>query len=193
MYLEGSSTIGDVQLVFRDIGEYEPGCFIYKTYAGYRPLEEMEFTGYTMTKRTVFRSDRPVPFATVKLENALDSRHRYILSYDYDDNKVVSTYEEGVLQKVEKISQWGTVLRQDLFFESADKQAFICYMKSYNYQTKKLVKVREERIDKSKLYVAYRENAEMQLDAFLHVMWGRFDINSYWDALSYCRQHEENE
>lgn len=191
MYLEGGSSIGDVQLVFTDIGEYEPGTFIYTTYAGYRPLEQMEFMGYSMTKHAVFRSDRPEPFVTVTLENPLDSKHRYILSCDYDDKKLVSIYEEGVLQKVEEISQWGTVLQQDLYFESADKKAYICYLKNYNYQTKQLVKVREDRIPKPVFLMTHRESKEMQLDGYLHVMWGRFGTDSYWDALRYCRDNEE--
>ncbi len=193
MYLEGGSSIGDVGLVFTDIAEYEPGVFTYKTYAGYRPLQEMEFMGYAMKKHTVFRSDRPEPFVTVTLENPLDPKHRYILNCDYDDKKLVSTYEDGVLQKVEEKSQWGTVLQQDLFFESADKQAYICYMKDYNYQTKQLVKVREKRIPKPMFFMTYRESKEMQLDGFLHVMWGRFGIDSYMEAFRYCRSVEDDE
>ncbi len=192
MYLDNDSVIGDVQLIFTDIGEYEPGGFTYKTYAGYRPMEEMEFMGYAMKKHTIFRSDRPEPFATMTRENTW-TQQRYLLTSDYDDKTLVSTYIDGVLQKVEYISQWKTVLHQDLFFESADKKAYICYLKNYNYQTKQLVKVREKRIPKSEFNMKYRESKEMQLDGYLYIMWGRFGIDNYWDALIYCRQFEEDE
>lgn len=185
MYLEGGRSIGDVQLVFTDIREDEPGSFTYKTYAGYRPMEEMEFMGYAMKKHTVFRSDRPEPFVTMMRNNTW-TQQQYLLTSDYDDKTLASTYVDGVLQKVEKISQWGTVLQQDLFFESADKKAYICYLKDYNYQTKQLVKVGEERIPKPAFLMKHRESKEMQLDGYLHVMWGRFGIESYRDALRYC-------
>jgi hypothetical protein len=192
MYLEGGTSIGDVQLVFTYISEYEPGCFTYKTYAGYRPLEEMEFMGYAMKKHTIFRSDRPEPFVTMTHEKT-GTQQQYLLTSDYDDKTLASTYVDGVLQKVEKISQWGTVLQQDLYFESADKKAYICYLKDYNYQTKQLVKVGEERIPKPVFLMTHRERKEMQLDGYLHVMWGRFGIDSYMEAFRYCRSVEDDE
>ena len=192
MYLEGGTSIGDVQLVFTDISEYEPGCFTYKTYAGYRPLEEMEFMRYAMKKHTIFRSDRPEPFVTMTHEKT-GTQQQYLLTSDYDDKTLASTYIDGVLQKVEKISQWGTVLQQDLYFESADKKAYICFLKDYNYQTKQLVKVGEERIPKPVFLMTHRERKEMQLDGYLHVMWGRFGIDSYMEAFRYCRSVEDDE
>ena len=192
MYLEGGTSIGDVQLVFTDISEYEPGCFTYKTYAGYRPLQEMEFMGYAMQKHTIFRSDRPESFATMAHEKT-GTQQQYLQTSDYDDKTLASTYIDGVLQKVEKISQWGTVLQQDLYCESADKKAYICFLKDYNYQTKQLVKVGEERIPKPVFLMTHRESKEMQLDGYLHVMWGRFGIDSYMEAFRYCRSVEDDE
>lgn len=182
MYLENDTVIGDIQLIFKDEVWYEPGCFTYMTYAGYRPMEEMEFMGGMMSKHIIFRSDVSEPFVTMSRENCW-THQRYVLNCDYDDKTMVSTYVDGILQKVEEISQWGTVLQQDVFFESTDKKAYICYLKSYNYQTKQLVKKSEERISKTDFSIMFSENKEMHLDGYLHLMWGRFGIDSYWDAL----------
>ena len=191
-YLEDETIIGDVQLLFTDECGYDESLLVYKTYLGYRPLEKLEIWYDRISEHTIFRSDRPEPFVTMLCEESdnSDSTRRYVLTCDFDDKKLVSTYVDGILQKVEQVSEWGTVLKQDLFFESLDKKAYICFFKNYNYQTKHLIKVGEERILKPDFYMMYDEDEEMQLDGYLHIMWGRFGIDSYWDVRRYLYTDE---
>lgn len=188
--LQGDSVRGDVQLLFTNIGDYDVSSFTYSTYIGYRPLEEMEFSGFSMWKRTIFRSDRPEPFVTVEHEEYNDGKC-YVLSCDYDDRKYVSTYKNGVLQKIEEISQFGTVLKQDLFSVSQDRQSYVHTQYRYNYQTKKLEKVGTMQMSEPEFRMTFKEEREMELSTYLHEMWGRYGIDRYWEALEFSRHYEE--
>ena len=53
--VSGDSLIGDVHLMFIDISNIDCGSHTYKTYCGYKPMEEFEFMSHRMFTHTVFR------------------------------------------------------------------------------------------------------------------------------------------
>ncbi len=190
--LERDSIIGDIHLMFYDYYNIDCGSHSYKTYCGYRPMEEYDFGGHTMIMHRIFRSDRPEPYVTMEMKWDKDGT-KYTFSRDYMDHTFATTYSDGVIKKVEEISQWGTVLKQDLYIESKDKKAFICYLKRYNYQEKLLEKVGEKRIDKNIHHMNSDEDCEMVLDGYLQEMWGRFADDNYRNSYLEFEEEEDYE
>lgn len=191
--LDRDSLIGDVLLMFKNYYDIECGSHSFKSYCGYRPMEEFEFESHRMIKHTVYRSDRPEPYVTVDLEWnwAGDwDETTYKIKRDYMDKTTATTYKGEYIKKVEEISQWGTVLRQDLYEESANKEELICHFSQYNYQTKKLEEVGRKRIDKDRHHTHSCESCEMILDHYLQEMWGRFANDNYED--SFLRDEEDD-
>ena len=88
--------------------------------------------------------------------------------------------------KVEEVSQWGTVLKRDVYEDAGDGETYICHFLRYNYQAKKLEDVGQKRVDKDLHQMKYSESEEMALDQYLNEMWGRYADdnyrNSFWDA-----------
>ena len=80
---------------------------------------------------------------------------------------------------MEVVSKYGTALQQDVYFESADKKAYICFLKNYDYQKKQLVKVRETRIPLEEFYERCNEHEEMDLQPYMFDMWERFTFDFY--------------
>ena len=176
------SLIGDIHLMFKNYYDIECGTHSFKTYCGYRPMEEFEFMSHRMFKHTVFRSDRPEPFVTVDFEWNWDEDRdetTYKIKRDYTDKTIVTTYKGEYIKKVEEISQWGTVLKQDLYEESEDKGEFICHLYRYNYKTKKLKEIGQKQIDKAIHHMNSCELCEMILDNYLQEMWGRYADDNY--------------
>ena len=178
LLLTNDSVIGDVMLHFMvrpvDISDN----YKVRMYCGYRPMDELEFKGGIMVRRKIYRSDRPEVYTMVERIDE-GRKHVYKLTCDYDDKTLVSTYEDGMLKKVEEVSKWGTVLQQDIFFRSADKEAYICYLKNYDYQKGLLVKVQENRIDKDEFWGMSNEESEMSLQPQMEAMWERFTYLVY--------------
>lgn len=176
--LDVDSLIGDVHLMFVGISDMDCGSYKYKTYCGYRPMEEIEFMGHRMSKHTVFRSDRPKPYVTVEMGWVSDGKE-YKHSYDYMDHTIVTTYHDGLLNKMEEISKWGTVLKQDVFLDAGDHETFACQSWQYNYQTEQLEETGHELIKKFLLPFNTSDSSEMILDSDLQEMWGRYANDHY--------------
>lgn len=186
------SLIGDMHLMFKNYYDIECGTHSFKSYCGYRPMEEMKFMSHRMFRHTVFRSDWPEPYVTVDLEwNWAGDRDEttYKIKRDYMDKTIATTYKGEYIKKVEEISQWGTVLKQDLYVESADKEAFICHFNRYNYQTKQLEERGKKQIDKDLHHMNSCESCEMILTNYLQEMWGRFADDNYDN--SFIRDEED--
>lgn len=179
--VSGDSLIGDVHLMFVDISNIEFGTHTYKTYCGYRPMEEFEFMSHRMFKHTVFRSDRPEPYVTVEFDWDEDGT-RYKISRDYEDHAIATTYSDGIIKKVEEVSQWGTVLKQDIYEDTGDDETYICRLMRYNYQAKKLEEAGREGVNKVLHHMESSESGEMILDEYLYEMWGRYADDNYWDS-----------
>ena len=179
--VSGDSLIGDVHLMFVDISNIEYGTHTYKTYCGYRPMEEFEFMSHRMFKHTVFRSDRPEPYVTVEFDWD-DDGTRYKISRDYEDHAIATTYNDGIIKKVEEVSQWGTVLKQDIYEDTGDEETYICRLMRYNYQAKKLEEAGRKRVNKVLHHMESSESGEMILDEYLYEMWGRYADDNYWDS-----------
>ena len=179
--VSGDSLIGDVHLMFVDISNIEFGTHTYKTYCGYRPMEEFEFMSHRMFKHTVFRSDRPEPYVTVEFDWD-DDGTRYKISRDYEDHAIATTYNDGIIKKVEEVSQWGTVLKQDIYEDTGDEETYICRLMRYNYQAKKLEEAGRKRVNKVLHHMESSESGEMILDEYLYEMWGRYADDNYWDS-----------
>ena len=181
----GDSLIGDVHLMFIDISNIDCGSHTYKTYCGYKPMEEFEFMSHRMFTHTVFRSDRPEPYVSVEF-GWDDDGTRYKLSRDYKEHVIATTYSDGIIKKVEEVSQWGTVLKRDVYEDAGDGETYICHFMRYNYQAKKLEDVGQKRVDKDLHQMNSSESEEMALDQYLNEMWGRYADdnyrNSFWDA-----------
>jgi hypothetical protein len=186
--VSGDSLIGDVHLMFVDISNIEFGTHTYKTYCGYRPMEEFEFMSHRMFKHTVFRSDCPEPYVTVEFDWD-DDGTRYKISRDYEDHAIATTYSDGIIKKVEEVSQWGTVLKQDIYEDTGDDETYICRLMRYNYQAKKLEEAGMKRVNKVLHHMESSESGEMILDEYLYEMWGRYADDNYWDSF----MDEENE
>lgn len=183
--LEGDSLIGDVHLMFTDKYFIDCGSHFYKTYCGYRPMEEFDFESHRMIKHTVFRSDWPDPYVTVERDLNWDrdkDETTYRLNRDYDDKTIATTYKGEYVKKIEEVSKWGTVLKQDLYLEENDKEVFVCHLNRYNYQTKQLEEVGQKRIDRVLHHMQSCESSEMILDNYLQEMWGRFANDNYWNS-----------
>ena len=178
LLLINDSVIGDMlmQFVVRPIEPKKD--YKVKVYCGYRPMDEMKFTQGKMVERMTYRSDRPEVFTKIIREDD-GFQHIYKQTYDYDDNALVSIYEGGILKRVETVSKYGTALQQDVFFESADKKAYICFFKNYDYQKKQLVKVGEIRIPLEEFYEMCNEQEEMNLQPYMFDMWERFTFDLY--------------
>ena len=179
--VSGDSLIGDVHLMFVDISNIEYGTHTYKTYCGYRPMEEFEFMSHRMFKHTVFRSDRPEPYVTVEFDWD-DDGTRYKIIRDYEDHAIATTYNDGIIKKVEEVSQWGTVLKQDIYEDTGDEETYICRLMRYNYQAKKLEEAGRKRVNKVLHHMESSESGEMILDEYLYEMWGRYADDNYWDS-----------
>lgn len=178
LLLTNDSVIGDMLMWFivRPI-EVEKDYNV-KVYCGYRPMDEMKFSEGKMVERVIYRSDRLEVYTKIIRED-LGSQHVYKSTYDYDDKALVSVYERGVLKRMEVVSKYGTALQQDVYFESADKKAYICFLKNYDYQKKQLVKVRETRIPLEEFYERCNEHEEMDLQPYMFDMWERFTFDFY--------------
>ena len=174
----GDSLIGDVHLMFIDISNIDCGSHTYKTYCGYKPMEEFEFMSHRMFTHTVFRSDRPEPYVSVEF-GWDDDGTRYKLSRDYKEHVIATTYSDGIIKKVEEVSQWGTVLKRDVYEDAGDDETLICHFLRYNYQAKKLEEAGQKRVDKNLLQMNSSESEEMVLDEYLNEMWGRYADDNY--------------
>lgn len=178
LLLTNDSVIGDMlmRFVVRPI-EAEKDYKV-KVYCGYRPMDELKFSEGKMVERVIYRSDRPEIYTKIIRED-VGSQHMYKSTYDYDDKALVSVYEGGILKRMEVVSKYGTALQQDVYFESADKKAYICFLKNYDYQKKQLVKVRETRIPLEDFYERCNEHEEMNLQSYMFDMWERFTFDFY--------------
>lgn len=179
--VSGDSVIGDVHLMFVDISNIECGTHTYKTYCGYRPMEEFEFMSHRMFKHTVFRSDRPEPYVTVEFDWD-DDGTRYKISRDYEDHAIATTYSDGIIKKTEEVSQWGTVLKQDIYEDTGDDETYVCRFMRYNYQAKELEEAGRKRVNNVLHHMESDESGEMILDEYLYEMWGRYADDNYWDS-----------
>lgn len=178
LLLTNDSVIGDMSLRFIVRPIEAEADYDVKVYCGYRPMDEMKFLGGKMVERMIYRSDRPKIYTkTVREDNG--TQHMYKSTYDYDDKTLVSVYEGGILKRMEAVSKYGTALQQDVYFESADKKAYICFLKNYDYQKKQLVKVSERRIPLDEFYERCNEHEEMNLEPYMFDMWERFTFDFY--------------
>ena len=185
MEIGRDSLIGDIHLMFKNYYYIECGTHSFKSYCGYRPMEEYDFESHRMVMHTVYRSDRPEPYVTVNFEwNWAGDRDEttYKIKRDYMDKTIATTYKDEYVKKVEEISQWGTVLKQDLYVESANKEEFVCHLYRYNYQAKQLEERGKKRIDKVLHHMNSCESEEMILDEYLYEMWGRYADDNYWNS-----------
>lgn len=187
---EKDSVIGDVHLMFKDIYEIDCGSYSFKTYCGYRPMEEFDFESHRMIMHRVYRSDRPKPYATVDMKWDIDGTTTYKLSRDYTDHTFTTTYVKGVIKKVEEVSQWGTVLKRDEYLKSEDDETYVCHLWRYNYQTKQLKEVGQKRIKEVIHHMNSCESGEMSLDNYLREMWGRFANDNYWNSTKLLNDYE---
>ena len=178
LLLTNDSVIGDMlmRFVVRPI-EAEKDYKV-KVYCGYRPMDELKFSEGKMVERMIYRSDHPEVYTKIIRED-VGSQHVYKSTYDYDDKALVSVYEGGILKRVEVVSKYGTALQQDVYFESADKKSYICLLKNYDYQKKRLIKVRETRIPLEDFYERCNEHEEMNLQSYMFDMWERFTFDIY--------------
>jgi hypothetical protein len=99
---------------------------------------------------------------------------------------ITTDSSDGIIKKVEEVSQWGTVLKRDVYEDAGDGVTYICHFLRYNYQAKKLEEVGQKRVDKDLHQMNSSESEEMALDQYLNEMWGRYADdnyrNSFWDA-----------
>jgi len=178
LLLTNDSVIGDMVIRFIVRPVESNDNYTVHAYCGYRPMDEMEFAGGKMVKRKIYRSDRPEVYTMIVREDE-GTTHLYRLTSDYDEKALVSVYDKGLLKRMEEVSKYGTVLQQDVYFESADKKAYICFLKNYDYQKKQLVKVRERRIPLDEYYEMCNEHEEMNLQPYMFDMWERFTFDIY--------------
>lgn len=178
LLLTSDSVIGDMLMWFIVRPIEAETDYKVKVYCGYRPMDELKFSDGKMVERMIYRSDRPEIYTKIVREDK-GSQHVYKSTYDYDDKTMVSVYEGGILKRVEVVSKYGTALQQDVYFESADKKAYICFLKNYDYQKKRLVKVRETRIPLEDFYERCNEHEEMDLQPYMFDMWERFTFDFY--------------
>lgn len=188
---ERDSIIGDVHLMFKDIYDIDCCSYSFKTYCGYRPMEEFDFESHRMIMHRVYRSDRPEPYVTVEMDWDRDGR-TYKLSRDYKDYTFATTYVDGVIKKVEEVSQWGTVLKRDVYVESEDNETYICHLWRYNYKSKQLEEAGQERIERFLLHMNSSESSEMILDSYLRDMWGRYANDNYWNSTRLLRDYDDD-
>jgi hypothetical protein len=174
----GDSLVGDVHLMFTDISNIECGTHTYKTYCGYRPMEKFEFMSNRMFEHTVFRSDRPEPYATVEFEWS-DGGTKYTIKRDYMDHSFSTTYIGGIIRKEEEISQWGTVLKRNVYEDAGDNETYVCHFWRYNYQNKQLEETGKKHVRKVLHEMNSSESGEMVLDDYLNEMWGRYADDNY--------------
>lgn len=178
LLLTNDSVIGDMLMSFVVRPIEAEMDYKVNVYCGYRPMDEMKFSEGKLVERMIYRFDRPDIYTkTVREDNG--SKHVYKSTYDYDDKALVSFYEGGILKRMEAVSRYGTTLQQDVYFESADKKAYICFLKNYDYQKKQLVKVRESRIPLEEFYERCNEHEEMNLQPYMFDMWERFTFDFY--------------
>lgn len=194
--LAGDSVIGDVHLMFKDLYEIDCGSYSFKTYCGYRPMEEFDFQSHRMIMHRVYRSDRPEPYATVEREWEWAGdwdENTYKIKRDYMDKTIATTYKGEYIKKVEEISQWGTVLKRDEYLKSEDNETYICHLWRYNYQTKQLEEVGHERIKEVFHHMNSCESSEMILDDYLREMWGRFANDNYWNSMKLLHDYDDED
>ncbi len=172
------SLIGDVHLTFEKTYDIDCGSHTYKTYCGYRPMEEFEMMSHSMWKHIVYRSDCPKPYVTV--EKDMNNGIRYKISRDYMDYITGKTYSDGELKKVEKISQWGTVLARDEYEQTEDEELLVCRYWRYNYRKKKLEDMGHKQVKRRQIDMITYESGEMFLRDDLQEMWGRY-ANDHYD------------
>lgn len=137
--------------------------YTIKKYCFYDLQTESTYNKGELTKVTVYSPETHKPVARIeKKHNFKDGTTIYDKSYPNNNNLYRSTWRKGVLISKEEVSQYGTILKQELYVPSKDGQAFIYYFKKLDYKTKKLVRTEEDRIDKQE-FLQYNQEKDMMV------------------------------
>lgn len=144
------------------------------TYSEYKLQMRSTYRNGTFCERTVYKSESDSVYDICRVTEK-DGKH----IYSFKNNPVIYTYENGVLKTVDYLSKYGTVIGQEVYFLSADKQAYIKYWKEYDYSRKTLVKQSEERIDIKDFLEEHPERYVRQMGSQLFDSWnGHFCTES---------------
>lgn len=159
---------GSIVLLFHIVpNNTNAGNYTINTYCGYELQMKSTFKDGLLCERIVYMNvDGNTWCAKGQMrQNGNEHTYKFIDSvmcpWEY-------TYENGVLKHRDYVSQYGTVLEQDIYFLSQDNKAYIHFHKEYDYKRKILVKTEEERIDK-KTFLS--ENSEEEVLKMASDLW----------------------
>lgn len=170
-----------VEPIKKDVQQYT-----VKKYCFYELQTESTYTDGVLTWITVFSPETHKLVATIeKKYNKDDGTTMYDKKYPNDKDIYRSMWKDGVLLRDEKISQYGTTLRQILYVTSHDKQAVLYYYKKYDYKTKKLIRVDEEREDRCEFLATNKEEDVMVMYEEMHKHW-----NTKYSVDRYCKEYK---
>lgn len=140
------------------------------TYYGYDLQMKSTFKdGFLCERRIFINNDGSTKCAVGRMVKNGDE-HTYRFT-DSNECPWEYTYENGVLKHKDYLSQYGTVIKQDTYFLSQDKEAYIHFHKEYDYKNKKLVKTEEERIDKDTFLEENSERDALKMHYDLQEGW----------------------
>lgn len=145
--------------------DYSMEEYVIDTYCGYSLQMRSTFRNGWLCERRIYDPKTNEVCATGKMEEK-GNLHIYTIS-----NRYRYTFENGVLKTKEYISEYGTVLNQDVFFLSQDKLAYVHYVKEYDYKKKMLIKKSEERIEKELFQREHPEHDVLEMASDLHNIW----------------------
>lgn len=139
--------------------------YVVDTYCGYSLQMRSTFRNGWLCERRIYDPKSEEVCAIGKMEEK-GNQHIYTIA-----NRYKYTYEKGVLKTKEYISEYGTVLNQDVYFLSIDKTAYIHFCKEYDYKKKALVKTLEERIEKDVFLKENQEKDALKMASDLYDIW----------------------
>lgn len=146
--------------------------YTIKKYCFYDLQMEYTFTNGEKTKVVIYSPKTHK--SVVTMERKIDQTNGITLydkTYSDDKNIYRSKWKDGVLQAKEKISPYGTTLRQILYVVSQDGKAVISYYKEFDYKMKKLVRRSEERQDISEFIRLNKEEDVMVMYDEMYEYW----------------------
>jgi len=139
-------------------------------YYKYDVQSTKQYRNGTLRKSTLYSSKTHKPIYSITRQTNGDTSICES-TYEKDSNIYRDTWKNGVISSHETVSRYGTVLSQQLYVPSKDGNAFICYDKTFDYKSKRLVRVNERRIDKQELLSRNKETDAMSMRGELVDNW----------------------
>lgn len=142
------------------------------TYCGYALQMEEQYSHTSLISRAIYRPNDSSPYKKVSLTKK-GKQMVYIIEQadDKDYNSYRFTWENGILKKEEGLSEYGTVLKRTVYYLSKDNKNYIAATQQYNYITKRLELVREERIETNKFLEQHVESDMMDMKDEVWKLW----------------------